>query len=379
MTSDPKPARDRRDVVVARSEFAYQSHPHIAVAADGTWLLVFNNTVRGEHILHPPHDPRYRNMLTRSFDHGRNWTPAEVVPGYEWSGVECASLTPLSSGEIMLNQWQFAWVPLGRALSQQSQGKFDLPETFASEMILSGELETGPRIADRARAFAPWARGKGRTVAHFSRDSGASWRETIEIETAPYSGGYGLRGAVEMKDGRLIMPLNDIPDYQRIFVVISDDLGRSWGEPIFAAWSADHLFTEPDLAELDDGKLLLVLRDDRTGHLYTAFSEEGGANWSEAAQTPIKGYPPHLLKMPGGDVLCTYGHRQPDYSIRAVFSHDGGRSWNIDETVRIRGGLPNKDLGYPCTIATESGEFYTVYYCQDDRGITGVEATWWRW
>lgn len=378
MASGPKAPRDRRDIVVARSKFAYQSHPHIAVAPDGTWLIVFNNTVRGEHILHPPHDPRYRNMLTRSFDEGHSWTTPEVVPGYEWSGVECASLTPLSSGEIMLNQWQFAWVPLGQALSSWNREKFDLPETFVSEMILSGELETGPKIADRARNFAPWARGKGRTVVHFSEDSGASWRETREIETAPYSGGYGLRGAVEMRNGRLIMPLNDIPDYQRIFVVLSDDLGRTWGKPIFAAWSPDHLFTEPALVELDGGTLLLAFRDDRTGHLYSAFSEDGGGSWSEAIQTPIRGYPPHLLKLPGGDVLCTYGHRQPDYSIRAACSHDGGRRWNADETICIRSGLPNKDLGYPCTIASDSSEFFTIYYCQDVHGITGIEATWWR-
>ena len=52
MTGDPKPPCDRRDLVVARSQFAYQAHPHIAVAHDGTWLIVFNNTVRGEHIRH---------------------------------------------------------------------------------------------------------------------------------------------------------------------------------------------------------------------------------------------------------------------------------------------------------------------------------------
>ncbi|MGH6933780.1 MAG: sialidase family protein [Dongiaceae bacterium] len=365
-------------MIIARSEFAYQSHPHIAIAPDGTWLIVFNNTMRGEHILHPPHDPRYRNMLTRSFDRGQSWTPVEVVPGYEWSGVECASLTPLSSGEIMLNQWQFSWVPLGQALSTWNREKFDLPEKFVSELILSGELETGPRIANQARKFAPWARGKGRTVVHFSDDSGASWRDTRQFETAPYSGGYGLRGAIETKNGRLMMPLNDVPDYQRIFIVASDDRGRNWGTPVLVAWSADNLFTEPAVIAIDDRELMTVFRDDRTGHLYSSRSEDAGASWSEAAQTPIKGYPPHHLALPDGGILCTYGHRMPDYSIRGVLSHDGGLSWNIDETISIRGVLPNKDLGYPCTIAAGPGEFFTVYYCQDERGITGIEGTWWR-
>ncbi len=366
-----------RKVVVARNEYAYQAHPHIAVAPDGTWLVVFNNTVRGEHTLHPPHDPRYRNLLTRSFDQGHSWEPAEVVPGYEWSGVECAGLTVLSSGEVMLNQWQFDWVPLSRALRPENRDKYDLPEAFASEMTESGELETGPKIAGRAREFAPWARGKGRTVVHFSADSGASWLETHQIDTAPYSGGYGLRGAVETKDGRLILPLNDIPDYRRIFVVVSHDRGRTWGKPVFAAWSPDHLFTEPDLLQNADGSLLLVFRDDRTGYLFRAFSEDCGATWSEAIQTPIAGYPPHLLKLPDGGVLCTYGHRKPDFSIRAAFSRDGGRSWDIENTICIRGELPNKDLGYPGTISTKSGEFFTVYYCQDGRGITGIEGTFW--
>ena len=78
-----------------------------------------------------------------------------------------------------------------------------------------------------------------------------------------------------------------------------------------------------------------------------------------------------------GLVLVRYGHRKPDFSIRAVFSHDGGRSWDVENTICIRGGLPNKDLGYPGTISAESGEFFTVYYCQDVRGITGIEGTFW--
>jgi hypothetical protein len=364
-------------IIVARDKHAYQAHPHLAVAADGTWLIIFNHAPRGHHILHPPHDPRYRNKLIRSLDHGRTWQPAEVVPGYDWSGVECGGLTPLSSGEVMLNQWQFRWVPLGYALTDPHPELFQMPEDFAEEMIVSGELETGPEVAGRARALMPWARANGRTVVHFSADSGVSWRETYRIETAPYLGGYGLRGAVEAKDGRLIMPLNDVPEYQRIFIVVSRDRGRNWDPPIFAAWSSDHLFTEPDLVELDDGGLLLVFRDDRTRHLFCSFSQDGGSTWSEATKTPIDGYPPHLLKLTDGRILCTYGHRKPDYSIRAVLSHDGGRSWDVENTICIRAALPNKDLGYPCTIRTDLGDFFTVYYCQDSCGNTGIEATRW--
>lgn len=363
--------------VIARDEFSYQAHPHISAAPDGSWLVVFNNTVRGPHTLHPPHDPRYRNLLTRSTDRGRSWSAPEVVPGYGWSGVECASITALSCGELMLNQWQFGWVPLGRALAARPGEHFALPEDFCTEMILSGELDTGPKIRNRARDFAPWARAGGRTVVHFSADNGLSWSGTTNIETAPYSGGYGLRGAAETAPGRLVMPLNDIPDYQRIYVVISEDNGRTWSDPVFVAWSPDHLFTEPAIIASADGALLTMFRDDRTGHLFFSRSQDGGRTWSDAEKTPIAGYPPHLLATSDGMLLCTYGHRKPDYSIRAVLSRDGGKSWDDDGFITIRGGLPNRDLGYPTTIALGQDRFFTVYYCQDERGLTGIEGTTW--
>lgn len=364
-------------MVVARDDHAYQAHPHIVEASDGSWLIVFNHAPRGDYILHPPHDPRYRNKLTRSFDQGVTWQAAEIIPGYEWSGVECAGLTLLPSGEIMLNQWQFRWVPLGYALSGSDPGTFQLPEEFAEEMIFSGELETGPKVTERARALMPWARGKGRTLVHFSKDHGASWRETYTIKTAPFSGGYGLRGARTLPNGRLIMPLNDIPDYQRIFVVTSSDNGRHWSKPILAARSPPHLFTEPDLIVTDDGSLLLMFRDDHTGFLHSARSHDLGASWSKPERTPIDAYPPHLLKLADGRILCTCGYRKPNYEIRGIFSTDGGRSWMVDDTVVIRGNLPNKDLGYPSSIAV-GDEIFTTYYCQDARGVTGIEATRWR-
>jgi hypothetical protein len=41
----------------------------------------------------------------------------------------------------------------------------------------------------------------------------------------------------------------------------------------------------------------------------------------------------------------------------------------------VRGGLPNRDLGYPTSTVTTAGDVFTVYYCQDRSGVTGIEAT----
>ena len=82
--------------------------------------------------------------------------------------------------------------------------------------------------------------------------------------------------------------------------------------------------------------------------------------------------------LPDGSILCTYGWRQPDFGIRAVISKDGGESWDIERTIRIRGGLPNRDLGYPCTVMATDGSLFTIYYGQEADGVTCIMATRWR-
>jgi hypothetical protein len=93
---------------------------------------------------------------------------------------------------------------------------------------------------------------------------------------------------------------------------------------------------------------------------------------------PIAGYPPHLLRLPDDRILCTVGWREADFGIRALLSADGGESWDLDNIIRIRGGLLNKDLGYPCTILDSDCGLFTVYYGQDLDGVTCIQATRWR-
>jgi hypothetical protein len=43
----------------------------------------------------------------------------------------------------------------------------------------------------------------------------------------------------------------------------------------------------------------------------------------------------------------------------------------------LRAGLPNRDLGYPCTLVIASHTLCTLYYCQDLAGVTGIEMSIW--
>jgi hypothetical protein len=368
-------AADARHEVLHRDPHAYSAHPHIVRLEGPERLIVFNKTVRRRLILHPPQDPEFRNWIMRSGDGGRSWSAPEVAPDYGWSGVECAGLTALGGGRVMLNQWRFFWYPLGAAKDRKD---LRMPAELLAGLALSLELEIDRALLAAPGRIAPWARGGGEAVVHLSADGGLTWTETQRIATFPYSGGYGMRGAVLLPNGALLLPLSDIPNYRQVFVLRSEDGGRHWLAPVLAAAKAGSEFEEPALLRLSSGRLLMLLRDNGTRHLHRVVSEDEGRSWSEPTALPIEGYPPHLLALPDGRILCTYGWRQPDFGIRAVISTDGGESWDVERTIRIRGGLPNKDLGYPATVLEDDGSLFTVYYGQDGQGITSILATRWR-
>lgn len=71
---------DARHGVVHSEAYAYCAHPHIVVAPDGAWVVVFNRAPRRPFVLHPPEEPLYHNVIIRSRDQGRSWSAPLVVP-----------------------------------------------------------------------------------------------------------------------------------------------------------------------------------------------------------------------------------------------------------------------------------------------------------
>ena len=395
-------ARDAAHAILHKDPHAYSAHPQIAVAANGDWLVVFNKAMRRPLILHPPQDPLFANVIIRSRDRGASWGEQVVVPNGQYRGMECASLTALlSSDRILLNQWRFHWIELDLAypLAEDTTGEMlghlierkvlppalrgkklnlKLPKDLLSGLVLSPEIDAFSRFIDDPDGLIGFARDGGETFVHISDDHGRSWRETVRIDTAPYDGGYGMRGACELPDGDLLLPLSDVPHWCVVFVVRSSDGGKSWGRPVEVARVDGKEFEEPSLIRLESGRLLMLLRENATRRLHRCVSDDGGQRWSPPEALPIEGYPAHLLLLPDGRILCTTGWRYPDFGIRAVLSADDGESWDVERTIRIRGGLPNKDLGYPCTILDTDGSLFTVYYGQDGDGVTCIWGTRWR-
>jgi hypothetical protein len=336
-------------ITVYRDPFAYCSHPSILRLATGEWLIAFMESMRRAEVLHSPSDPRFYNVLIRSADAGGTWSVPAVIPGYDWYGVECPSLTQRTAGEILLFQWRWRW----RALPAEESRERNL-----------GLYE---------RAGYPWARGNDGAYVHRSMDGGRTWELGRRIETAPFEGAYTIRAAVELSDGTLVYAVTDIPHWRQIYLLRSSDGGATWKVGGRAAADPNRQFSEPCLVRLG-ARLVVLMREEVTGRLHQAESADGGFAWTLPEATPMWGGPPHVLDLEDGRLLCTYGHRRHPYGIRACISADGARTWDIGREIIIRADLANRNLGYPSAVLQTPGRVFTAYYAED-RGVTGIQGS----
>ena len=87
------------------------------------------------------------------------------MPGFGWHGVECAGLTALPGGGVLLNQWRFAGTRCRLARSSPADGRRSPCPTDWRAGDLAGSPELDERRASSAEPerLVPWARGGGET------------------------------------------------------------------------------------------------------------------------------------------------------------------------------------------------------------------------
>ena len=114
-------------------------------------------------------------------------------------------------------------------------------------------------------------------------------------------------------------------------------------------------------SRLRNGGGLLV---ERPGDfLHQASSDDYGRTWTVPKQTEIWGFPPHMLKLGDGRIVCLVGHRRAPYSIRGVVSADNGKTWDTDNTFTVHQWEDEPDMGYPVSLEVAPNEILTVFYC----------------
>ena len=362
-------------VTIHKDPFAYIAHPTITILASGDWLAGFNHSRRREPILHPPDDPLFRTLTSRSTDGGATWHAPVFAPDFDWYGTECPGLATTGTGTVLLSQHRLRWYPLPLAKKKREAGErisIALPENGWTEDFTE---------ADWDRSQYTWARGYHGLYVQRSTDDGHLYEQTVRLECDPYRNGYTRTGVTLLSDGRLAYAVTEkYPLNIHTYLFFSEDDGVSWSAPVIICSSGDRSFGEPDIAETRAGEIYCILRESaaaptKSGHLFDCRSTDGGRSWSKPQITTMFGKPGQLLVLGDGRLVCTYGRRTSPFAIRASVSEDGGRTWPEDGGIVIRDDLPNGDLGYPTAIEYEPGRLFCIFYGQHDDGVTCVMGT----
>lgn len=235
------------------------------------------------------------------------WATDDVTPTYRlnlsksypmdaWKGEVSPILHRTESGQIALFQSNGSIGKTPHAMISDDQGKtwrkWDAfaawPQMAYADIVRNGNelLAFGFRDKDCYQGTYVW----------WSKDEGLTWnggkRLVSDIDRwAPMN-----NRVLATRRGRLIVPIEQLlgsegPDPNQLGTIYSDNGGRSWKRsPIFGPPS--HLpskpegFGEPSIVELSDGRIWMVFRT-RFGHLWQAWSFDGGASWSDPSPTDL--------------------------------------------------------------------------------------------
>ena len=215
-------------------------------------------------------------------------------------------------------------------------------------------------------------------MATRSLDNGLTWEEPYPLSFDSLARVSFFGKVVSLNDGTLLAPLYNSRSradeqseqiYDTAYLVRSQDDGRTWGD---ISQIAPHR-NETALIALPEGDLLAVQRDDTAQALHSTRSQDGGRTWSPPTQiTQARQHPADMVRLSNGDILLTYGNRNPPHRIEGRISRDRGHSW-LDCLLTFSGHLygytvddsRRTDLGYPSNViiaGSDGRQGITMYY-----------------
>jgi hypothetical protein len=165
---------------------------------------------------------------------------------------------------------------------------------------------------------------------------------------------------------------------------ISDNDGKSWLRSNFIDLGGHGHHdgaTEPTVAELSDGRLLMLIRTN-LGFFWQAISDDGGRYWRTIGQSQISASssPGQLIRLRSGRLLFVWNQRDPEdgkvcplikpddqhsefpaswyrEELSVAISEDDGRNWSRPIVIaRIKGG----QVSYPYVLERREGELWII-------------------
>ncbi|WP_417375378.1 sialidase family protein [Gimesia maris] len=178
-----------------------------------------------------------------------------------------------------------------------------------------------------------------------STDEGNTWSEPKQLS-------HGKKGliftvnsaAIRLKSGRILLAAFGSPSaWQKdehfvSFSFYTDDEGKTWHRSANEVDCPLRGAMEPEIEQLNDGRILMLIRT-QTTRMYRAYSSDGGETWSPAEKTDIvhPEAPMLLQRAPGKDapliliwnnaVVPGADHQGPRTPLTLGLSYDEGKTW----------------------------------------------------
>lgn len=217
-----------------------------------------------------------------------------------------------------------------------------------------------------------------RVYLRISSDEGQTFGDRILVTDSP---GYHVMNndrVTVLKNGRILCPISWTSDVKEVnhftcYCAISDDGGQTWHRGRGEVDQPKRGAMEPEILELNDGRLLMIVRT-QLGHIAVSHSTDGGETWTEAKSWGVKSpeAPATLRRIPStGDLLLiwnhTYragaGHGGKRTPLTAAISTDEGRTWEFERNLET-----HDDQTYAYTsILFDRGRALLSYYVRDEK------------
>ena len=215
-----------------------------------------------------------------------------------------------------------------------------------------------------------------------SVDGGVTWRDQQRLLDGYNANFFGF---IQTSSGRLVVVLEHLVRNPGRWVVcsfISDDEGQTWQRSnlIDLGGHGHHDgATEPTVAELSDGRLLMLIRTN-LDRFWQAISTDGGRYWRviQPSQIDASSAPGHLVRLHSGRLALVWNRLNPEGGVcqrsepsqatevaaswfreelSLSFSDDDGVTWTSPVVIaRQKGG----QLSYPYLFERRPGEIWII-------------------
>ena len=272
-----------------------------------------------------------RTMACRSTDNGRTWSRPVTILDHRLDDGAHAVVTLPGGRIICLVGVQASWYGYGRA-PKGFENDIDGLNTkqFVIHSDDNGRTWSKPRGLKSPGNF--YERGHGGRPLLLS-DGSILWATYYQVR-----GGKYLAGAIRR----------------------STDNGLTW--PVISRLvRKDNAIDEPAIAELKDGRLVLVTRPD--GAIF--HSPDKGVTWKDSGSRIVssgKFKAPQLVVLGDGTLvaIATWGN------LRAWISRDGGVTWTKDLPLDL------SSYGYPGSFILDKDDSILFPYCSSGRAPNRV-------